>query len=117
MKKILISACLLRVPCRYDGKAIPYPKIEALKEKYELIPVCPEELGGLSTPRPPAEIRGDRVITRQGKDVTDAFMIGARKTLEIAQEQKVICAVLKEKSPSCGKGIPVYGESQIQMLL
>lgn len=99
--KILVSACLLGIPCRYDGKSKPNEKVISLKEKYEIIPACPECLGGLTTPRPVAEISGARVIRCDGKDVTDEYNLGAQKTLEIARENDIKIAVLKSKSPSC----------------
>ena len=99
--KILVSACLLGIPCRYDGKSKPNEKVISLKEKYEIIPACPECLGGLATPRPPAEISGALVIRCDGKDVTDEYNLGAQKTLEIARENDIKIAVLKSKSPSC----------------
>lgn len=104
MEKILISACLLGKPCRYDGKAKPYERIEALKKKYELIPVCPEIYGGLSTPRPPAEIKDGRVVNKVGADVTKEYTRGALETLNLAKEHNITLAILKERSPSCGKG-------------
>ena len=104
MEKILISACLLGKPYRYDGKAKPYERIEALKTKYELIPVCPENLGGLPTPRPPAEIQNGRVINKDRIDVTEEYTRGALETLNLAKEHNITLAILKERSPSCGKG-------------
>lgn len=102
--KILVSACLLGIPCRYDGRSKPVEKIlELEKQGYELIPVCPEVLGGLPTPRPPAECQSDgRIINRAGDDVTEFYQKGAQKALEIAQAHGCAAAVLKEKSPSCG---------------
>ena len=70
MKTLLISACLLGVRCRYDGGSKPQPGVEELAGRYRLIPVCPEQLGGLPTPRSPSERQGDRVVSRQGRDVT-----------------------------------------------
>ena len=99
--KILVSACLLGTPCRYDGKSKPCNEVISLGEKYELIPVCPETLGGLSTPRPPAEIKGDSVIRIDGVDVTNEYNLGAEKSLKIAKLHNIKVAVLKEKSPSC----------------
>ena len=99
--KILVSACLLGTPCRYDGKSKPNENIIALKEKYELIPVCPECLGGLKTPRLPAEIKGDKVIRIDGYDVTSNYQEGAQRTLEIAYENGIQIAILKSNSPSC----------------
>ena len=75
--RILISACLLGARCRYDGASKPQPWIAALAERHTLVPVCPEQLGGLSTPRPPSERRGDRVVTRTGGDVTAQYRRGA----------------------------------------
>ncbi len=100
----LCSACLLGVNCRYDGRNALNKKVVELLEKETLIPVCPEQLGGLSTPREPAEIVGKRVITRSGRDVTENFMRGARETLKIAKLFGVKEAVLKQGSPSCGCG-------------
>ena len=102
--KLLISACLLGVPCRYDGRSKPVEGIlELAKLGYELIPVCPEVLGGLPTPRPPAECQSDgRIINRAGDDVTEFYQKGAQKALEIAKAHGCAAAVLKEKSPSCG---------------
>ena len=102
--KILISRCLLGEPCRYDGKSIPCEDAIKLKEKYEFVPVCPEVLGGLKTPRCPAERVGDKVLTKEGKDVTKEYTHGAELALEIATENGCTIAVLKEKSPSCGCG-------------
>lgn len=140
--RILISACLLGVCCRYDGASRTHPAAEALAERHTLVPVCPEQLGGLPTPRPPAERRGDRVVTQVG-DVTDQYRRGAEETLRLCRLLGCGAAVLKERSPSCGRGviydgtftgtlaagdgvtaellcahgIPVYGESQIRELL
>lgn len=131
-------------PCRYDGKSKPNEGIKALAERYELLPVCPECMGGLPTPRPPAEIMRDgSVINREGRDVSKEYRRGAELTLAIAKREGCSMALLKEKSPSCGRGriydgsftgtltegdgvcaalllqngIEVYGESEIKMLL
>ena len=132
--RLLISACLLGCRCRYDGASKTQPWVAALAERYELVPVCPEQLGGLPTPRLPSERQGDRVVTREGGDVT-AQRLAALLGCE--------AALLKERSPSCGSGtvydgtftgtltagdgvtaallrahgIPVYGESRIEELL
>jgi len=105
-EKLLISACLLGEPCRYDGvgKPLPAKMLARLAVRYELLPVCPEQLGGLATPRPPAERRGERVVTRDGGDVTAAYAAGAAATLRLARENGCRLAVLKERSPSCGLG-------------
>ena len=143
MENLLISACLLGIPCRYDGKSKLYPKIEELKKKYNLIPVCPEELGALPTPRIPSERKGDRVIMRDGTDVTANFREGAARSYEIAKKQGCKKAILKAKSPSCSpsmiydgsfsrtltegqgvsaeylleRGIEIYSEDEIEKLL
>lgn len=101
---ILISGCLLGLKCRYDGKEKKLPEIEKLIELYNLIPVCPEQLGGLPTPRIPAERVKDRVITQAGVDVTKEYQLGAEEALKIAKLYNCKKAILKEKSPSCGCG-------------
>lgn len=102
--KILVSACLLGWPCRYDGQGKKHPEVEALRTRgHELIPVCPEVQGGLLTPRPPAERQRDgRVVNREGTDVTEAYRAGAELALKTALEQGCELAILKERSPSCG---------------
>ena len=141
--KLLISACLLGVCCRYDGASKPHPLVEALAAEHTLIPVCPEQMGGLSTPRPPSERQGDRVVAKTGADVTAQYRKGAEEALRLCRLFHCDGAILKERSPSCGhgeiydgsftgtlvpgdgtaaelltrQGIPVYGESQIQELL
>lgn len=102
--KILISSCLLGLPARYNGERLVHPMIDALEEKYELIAICPETLGGLEVPRPPAEIVGKRVINKEGRDVTYEYEEGAQRALDIAKGLSVRIAVLKERSPSCGHG-------------
>ena len=102
--KILISACLLGIPCRYDGKAKPQPWAEVLAARHDLVPVCPEQLGGLPTPRTPSERRGDRVVMNTGADVTEQYRRGAACALRLYQLLGCKAAVLKERSPSCGCG-------------
>ena len=141
--KILVSACLLGIPCRDDGAGKADPAIEKLRQGgHTLIPVCPEILGGLPTPRPPAERRGDRVMTRDGGDVTAQYRRGAEEALRLCRLLGCEAALLKERSPSCGsgmvydgtftgvltagegvtaellraQGIPVYGESRVAEL-
>lgn len=103
--KILISACLLGVHCRYDGGSnLQKEWLEALKG-HSLIPVCPEQLGGLTTPRTPAEIVSEiplRVEMKTGEDVTEAFSKGAEETRRLGELLGAECAILKERSPSCG---------------
>ena len=103
MEKILVSACLLGIPCRYDGKSKPVKEVIDLKSKYELIPVCAEVEGGLPTPRIGAEIVGDKVIRADGIDVTYEYSLGAQRVLDIAIKNNCKIAILKSKSPSCGK--------------
>ena len=142
MEPILISACLLGAACRYDGGSNPVLSVEALMGRCQLVPVCPEQLGGLPTPRPPAERRGDRVMTRDGGDVTAQYRRGAEEALRLCRLLGCEAALLKERSPSCGSGMvydgtftgvltagegvtaellraqgsPVYGESRVAEL-
>ncbi len=104
MKKqaILVSACLLGVCCRYDGESKPDQNVIKLRERFTLIPICPEVDGGLPTPRTPSEGVGDRVFMSNGKDVTDNFRLGAELALERARSFSCSAAVLKARSPSCG---------------
>lgn len=141
--RILISACLLGCRCRYDGASKSHPLIPALAARHALVPVCPEQLGGLPTPRPPAERRGDRVVTAAGADVTEQYRRGAEEAWRLCAALGCTAAVLKERSPSCGcgavydgtfsatltagdgvtaallreRGVAVYGESQLEALV
>ncbi len=101
---ILISACLLGIRCRYNGTDKRDVRIAKLKEKHHLIPVCPEIYGGLPTPRDPSERVGDKVMGKNGQDVTEEFVRGAEETLALARLYGCKYAVLKERSPSCGFG-------------
>lgn len=101
---ILVSACLLGTPCRYDGQSRPHDGVLALMEKHTLIPVCGEVMGGLPTPRTPAERRGDTVVNRDGADVTAQYRRGAEEVLRLARLYGARAAILKERSPSCGSG-------------
>jgi len=101
---LLISACLMGVACRYDGQRKPMEQLEQLMERYHLIPVCPEQLGGLATPRTPAERVEERVMTADGRDVTAAYTAGAEEVLRLARLYGCTKALLKERSPSCGHG-------------
>jgi uncharacterized protein YbbK (DUF523 family) len=101
--KILVSACLLGEPCRYDGKSKPCDAVRALGKRHILIPICPEVMGGLPTPRVPAEIQPDgHVVNRDGADVSAHYEKGAQVALNLAHENGCTLAILKEKSPSCG---------------
>jgi uncharacterized protein YbbK (DUF523 family) len=101
---ILVSACLLGVPCRYDGTGQADARVLAIAKSRPMIPVCPEQLGGLPTPRPPAERHDTRVLTRDERDVTAAFARGAQEALRLAKLFSCRIAVLKANSPSCGSG-------------
>ena len=101
---IIVSACLANVRCRYDGAAKPCDEVVRLVAEGKAMPLCPEQLGGLPTPRAPAEIRGDRVIRRDGVDVTDEFKRGAQEALKLAKLVGAKTAILKARSPSCGSG-------------
>ena len=101
---VLVSACLLGCPCRYDGKSKPNPAVLALMDKHTLIPICPEQMGGLATPRPPAECKNGGVFTEAGADVTAQYRRGAEEALRLANLYGCTCAILKERSPSCGSG-------------
>ncbi len=103
--KILVSACFLGENCKYSGGNNLSVEIRSLAKEHILLPVCPEVLGGLSVPRPPAEISGGSVITSSGTDVTEQFRLGAQKTLALALEHQVTVAILKERSPSCGSSL------------
>lgn len=104
MEKILVSACLLGINCKYDGENNKNNKVlEYLKDK-EVIPICPEIMGGLPTPRVPSEIKDNKVITKENNDVTYNFVKGAEEVLYLAKLLNVKKALLKAKSPSCGVG-------------
>jgi uncharacterized protein YbbK (DUF523 family) len=102
MEKLLVSACLLGCRCRYDGGCCRDERVLALREKYELIPVCPEQMGGLPTPRVPSEIADGVVTARDGRNVDREFRLGAAKCLEIALREQPDLIVLQSRSPSCG---------------
>lgn len=104
MENILVSACLLGVSCRYDGKSKPNENVIALKDRYNLIPVCPEIMGGLPTPRNASEIQGYQVVMGDGTNVTKEYRKGAEEVLKLCRLFGCKRAVLKEKSPSCGCG-------------
>lgn len=105
--KILVSACLTGVKCRYDGKANLCKDniFEKWMNEGVLVPVCPEVMGGLPTPRYPSEIKDGKVINNHNEDVTENFVGGAEAALKIAKENNAVIAILKEKSPSCGSSL------------
>lgn len=106
----LISACLAGVNCKYNGGNSECRWVKKFMEGKDYMLFCPEEAGGLPTPRPPAEIINDRVVNKNGEDVTEYFIRGAEKTIEEAERraaelgQKIKLAILKANSPSCGYG-------------
>lgn len=112
MRVYLVSGCLLGLKTRYDGKVIPSSECAKVTEGGICIPVCPEQLGGLPTPRTAADLVGGdghdvlagraRVVTRDGEDVTGNFILGARQVLEVARQQEITRIYLKARSPSCG---------------
>lgn len=103
-QRYVVSACLAGEPCRYDGGSSPCEAVMELVREGRAVPVCPETLGGLPTPRTPAEIRDGRVIMRDGRDVTEAFARGAGEALRRALAEGCDAAILKARSPSCGAG-------------
>lgn len=102
MENLLISSCLVGNNTKYNGKNNYLPLIEKLKDKYNLIVICPEVMGGLSIPRDPSEIKGDKVISNKGNDVTKEYNLGAKIALDLAKKYNCKKALLMEKSPSCG---------------
>ena len=107
MENVIISACLMGFDCKYSGgnNALPEYILCKLKEKYRLIPVCPETAGGLPVPRDPSERLGDKVVSCKGKDVTAEFERGAEVAAKLAARCGCKKAILKAQSPSCGSGI------------
>lgn len=105
-KKALVSACLIGVECKYSGgsNVLPEEKLKKLMDEYELLPVCPEVYGGLTTPRDPSERQGEKVVSCKGADVTAQFEKGAQTALNMAELFGAEIAILKENSPSCGSG-------------
>lgn len=107
MERLLVSACLLGFACKYCGGSnkLSEEQLDVLREQFRLIPVCPETAGGLPTPRSPSERLGERVISKQGEDVTAQYQKGAETALWLARHYGCTAALLKEKSPSCGSGM------------
>ena len=105
MKKILVSACLYGNNCRYKGDNCYNEKVALLGKDSVLIPVCPEQLGGLATPRHPAERVGEKIMSNVGVDVTEEYTRGADLAVEIAKANSVDYCIMKANSPSCGKGV------------
>lgn len=115
---LLVSACLLGLRCRYDGASRPLPAetLAALSARWALVPVCPEQLGGLATPRASAERRGSGVFTAGGAEVTEQYRRGAEQTAALARLLGCETALLKSRSPSCGVG-SIYDGSFTRSLL
>lgn len=107
--KIAISGCLLGINCKYDGHSNYNELVQELKKEYELIPICPEVLGGLPIPRVPSEIVNDKVYNKDMVDVTSNYNYGASCALDILKANDIKIAILKSKSPSCGKGLVYDG--------
>jgi len=101
---ILISACLIGEPCRFDGQSKERTDLLDLLKEYNLIAVCPEVAGGLPTPRPPAEITGTQVLRENGEDVTAQFQTGSQECLDRGITENTSRAILKSRSPACGCG-------------
>ena len=99
---ILVSACLLGENCKYNGGNNRNERVLRYVQGHEVIPVCPEVLGGLPCPRKPVEWVGERVLTRDGDDCTENFRIGVQRALETIADQQVDLAILQSRSPTCG---------------
>lgn len=106
---LIVSACLAGIKCKWNGKASPCAKVISLVKQGKAIAVCPEQLGGLPTPRPAAEQLKGKVVDAEGNDYTAAFRKGAKEGLKIAKLAKCRVAILKSKSPSCGCGLVYDG--------
>lgn len=103
--KILCSACLCGCACRYDGRSTRHPLLERLAGFHELIPVCPEVLGGLGIPRSPVELRQGRVLDSTGKDWTPSLRQGVDSVMKMVDEIRPDLCILQQRSPSCGHGL------------
>lgn len=99
---VLVSACLLGVFCRYDGRCVTDERVVGLATRVHLVPVCPEQLGGLPTPRDPVELRQGRAVCKNGRDVSEAFARGVGQVLHIGALTGARAAILQPRSPSCG---------------
>jgi uncharacterized protein YbbK (DUF523 family) len=119
-KKVLVSSCLLGLAVRYDGRGVPQERLIHHMNEGNLFFFCPEQYGGLPTPREPAEIEPGKtaqdvldgtakIITKSGVDVTEPFMKGAREMLELCKKLAIDTVILKQNSPSCGHGVVYDG--------
>ena len=121
----IVSACLVGINCRFDGENKSSDELIEAFRSGELIPVCPEQLGGLPTPRPPSRIvDGDgydvldgktRVVNQRSEDVTENFIRGAEEVLKIVKILNVKEAILESRSPSCGCG-RIYDETSGELI-
>lgn len=101
---VLVSACLCGLPCRYDGTVAPLPAALELVRQGRALPVCPEQLGGLPTPRPAIELRQGRACDQAGRDLTEAVARGVQAAADLASLADCEAALLKARSPTCGVG-------------
>ena len=101
-RKVLVSACLLGENCKYNGGNNYSEAVAQFVQGREVVSVCPERLAGLGIPRTPIEIRGDRVISQTGEDVTDKLKTAVQEILSQIVGEDIECAVLKSRSPTCG---------------
>ncbi len=104
MPPYAVSACLCGIPCRYNATHALCKQVQQLVVTGKAIAVCPEVLGNLPTPRLPVEIQGERVFDKLGNDFTQSFVDGAEKALELCLKFGCHTAILKSRSPSCGRG-------------
>jgi uncharacterized protein YbbK (DUF523 family) len=104
-ERFIVSACLAGVKCRYNGTAYPIEKVIELVAQGKAIPLCPEQLGGIPSPLAPAERVGEKVLTKEGVDLTEQIRHGSEMILAIANSFGCTRAILKSKSPSCGCGL------------
>ena len=100
--EFVVSACLAGCKCRYDGKDNLCPKVKQLVEEGRAVTVCPEVMGGMTTPRIPSERKDGKIVNSIGEDNTSYFIKGVEKSIEIVKEHNIKKAILKAKSPSCG---------------
>ncbi len=100
----IVSACLCGINCKYNGRNNLNPAVLKLVKEGKAIPVCPEQLGGLPTPRIPSERKNGKVINKEGIDVTKNFQDGSNEVLKLCKELNIKTCILKSKSPSCGYG-------------
>lgn len=119
---ILISSCLAGINCKWSGKNNLHPVFETLVNSGKAIPICPEQMGGLTTPREPAEIVKDetgvlKVVTKNGIDVTEQYILGAERALAIAKALGIKTAILQSRSPSCGYGTVYDGTFSKNLIL